>query len=423
MAEQLLRHGAYEYAKKVFDDIRAFSVDEPGVSRQGYGPKEQMVHDYMIEQAKQLDLEVFVDKCGNLFLTLPGEDRSLPALMTGSHGDSVPQGGHYDGLAGVVAAMTTMWWMRQVGHKPKRDITMLVTRMEESSWFGKAYVGSLAMVGQLEPIDLELKHRYRDETLREAIASLGFDPEAMVNGEPSVDLKKFCGFIELHIEQGPTLDSHEKERVGVVTGIRGNLRHKECHVWGETAHSGAVNKEYRHDAGMAMGEFLMSMEKHWEEWLEKGEDLVFTVGVMKTDPSSAIAIIPGHVQFSIDMRSLSMDTLARFHKLMEEEGARIGAKRGVKFEFDRTLVCEASGVDPDLMGHIAKTAERCEIPHIHMPSGAGHDAAVYENVGIPVAMIFVANQDGSHNWREKMKLEDFMLGTELLFKSIESYDD
>lgn len=420
---ELLRDGAYAFAKKVFDDIREFSKDPvAGVSRQGYGPLENKVHEYMKDIAKELNLEIKVDRCGNLFLTLPGKDRTLPCYMTGSHGDSVPQGGHYDGLAGVVAAITTLWWMRKIGYQPKRDVTMVVFRMEESSWFGKAYVGSLAMAGQLTKEDLELKHRSKDQTLAQAIQEAGFNPEDMIKTTPSIDFSKIAAFTELHIEQGPTLDSQDKARVGIVTGIRGNLRHKTCHCIGQTAHSGAVDKQYRHDAVMAMAEVLHRMEKHWAEWLVRGEDLVFTVGVLHTAPSSAIAIIPGEVSFSVDMRSLSMDTLDRFHKLLEAECAAVGADRGVHFEFDRTLECKAAKVDKALFDHLKNAAQQAQIDVMEVPSGAGHDAAVLADMKVPVTMIFVANQDGSHNPNEKMKLEDFMLGTEILFTAISTYD-
>lgn len=423
METQLLRTGAKAFAQKVFDDIRAFSKDPViGISRQGYGLKENQVHEYLKNVAKELNLEVKVDCCGNLFLTLPGKNRNLPCYMSGSHGDSVPQGGHYDGLAGVVAALTVLWWMRHIDFVPERDFTMVVFRMEESSWFGKAYVGSLAMAGQLVEEDLKLTHRDTDQTLAEAIREAGFDPQAMVEPKPKIDFSRIAAFTELHIEQGPTLDAEEKRRVGIVTGIRGNLRHKTCRCIGQTAHSGAVNKQFRHDAVIAVSEVVMKMDRHWDRWLAKGEDLVFTVGVFKTAASSAIAIIPGEVSFSIDMRSLSMETLEHFHKLLVAECEATGADRGVKFEFDRTLVCKCAKVDPALFAHLHKAAEISDIPVMDIPSGAGHDAVVMADMGVPTTMIFVANQKGSHNPHEEMKLDDFMLGTELLFNSIASYD-
>lgn len=418
-----LRDGALDFARQVFDDIYAFSKDPViGVSRQGYGPIENKVHEYIKDWGRKLNLEEKVDRAGNLFLTLPGKNRDLPCYMTGSHGDSVPQGGHYDGLAGVVAGLTALWWMRHVHFQPERDVVLVVFRMEESSWFGKAYVGSLAMTGQLTPEDLALKHRSKDQTLAEAMREAGFDPKEILRKDPTIDLKHIAAFTELHIEQGPTLDSRSKERVGIVTGIRGNFRHKACKCIGVTAHSGAVNKEFRHDAVMAMGHLLVNMDKHWDEWLARGEDLVFTMGVFKTGVSSAIAIIPGEVTFSIDIRSLSRDTLIRFHKLLEAECAVIAADRGVKFEFDRLLVCEEASVDPALAAHLTKAAKIAGIPVMPIPSGAGHDSAVLANLGVPVTMIFVANQNGSHNPHEQMKLEDFMLGTEVLATAIMTYD-
>lgn len=424
MSEVLFRDAARNFAQTVFDDIRAFSIDPVrGISRQGYGPLENKVHEYLKDKARELDLEIETDRCGNLFLTLPGTDRSLPCYMTGSHADSVPQGGHYDGLAGVVAAITTMWGIRHFGIQPKRDIKMVVFRMEESSWFGKAYVGSLAMAGQLVAEDLALKHRDRDETLAQAIEACGIKPDDMIRTDPSIDFSKIAAFTELHIEQGPTLDSQSKARVGIVTGIRGNLRHKTCRCTGVTAHSGAVDKQYRHDAVLAMSDLLMKMEKHWAEWLVRGEDLVFTVGVFNTAPSAAIAIIPGEVTFSVDMRSLSMDTLDRFHQLLVAEAQATGADRGVTFDFDRTLVCKAADVDKDLFNHLKESAQQAKIDVMEVPSGAGHDAAVMADMGVPITMIFVANQNGSHNWREEMKIDDFMLANEVLFTSIVTYDE
>ena len=424
MDQKLLRNGAKEFSQKCFDEIREFSRDPViGISRQGYSETENKVHAYVKDWAEKLGLEVKVDRCGNTFVTLPGQDRKLPCYMTGSHGDSVPQGGHYDGLAGVVAGMTVLWWMKHIGYTPKRDVTLVVFRMEESSWFGKAYVGSLAMTGQLTQADLDLKHRDKDQTLADAVREAGFDPADMIKTEPSIDLKRIAAFTELHIEQGPTLDFDETQRVGIVTGIRGNLRHKNCRCLGQTAHSGAVDRQYRHDAVMAVASVLTNIDRHWQEWLAKGNDLVFTMGVMKTAASAAIAVIPGELNFSVDIRSLSKDTLNQFHQLLEAECAVAAADRGVKFEFDRTLVCEPAKLDKKLIRHLVNSAKKAEIPVRLLPSGAGHDSAVLSNMGVPSSMIFVANQDGSHNPYEKMKLEDFMLGTEVLFTAIAGYDD
>ncbi len=319
--------------------------------------------------------------------------------------------------------MTVADMLDRLNVQLERDYTVLVTRMEESSWFGRAYVGSLALTGNLKPEEVQLRHRISDRTLFDTIKDAGFDPVAMTSGKPLKDLSNIAAFIELHIEQGPTLENNPTHRIAAVTGIRGNLRHKICRVIGETAHSGAVNREFRHDAVLALADLLSRMDKHWKEWLDAGEDLVFTCGVVNTAKTAAIAIIPGEVTFGLDMRSLSMDTLYRFHNLMLAECDEIAKERGVRFEFDNVLVCEASGVDPQVRGRIEKAAADHSLNALSIPSGAGHDAAVLSNAGVPVGMIFVANQNGSHNWREAMKLEDFIQGAELLWHTVCDYDN
>ena len=173
---------------------------------------------------------------------------------------------------------------------------------------------------------------------------------------------------------------------------------------------------------LATADFLMRMEKHWIHRLDREEDLVFTVGVLKTGDSAAIAKVPGLVTFCIDMRSLSMGTLERFHEVLLSCADKVAKERGVKFEFDQMLRTDPAKLNSGLVARIATTAAENGIPYIAMPSGAGHDSAVLTNAGIPSAMIFVANQNGSHNPREEMKLEDFMQGVKLLWKVAEGFD-
>lgn len=417
-----LQHEGLDFCKTVFETVRQMSAEGRGVTRQGYGSVECKVVEYLKSVGRDLNLEICDDAAGNVWMRLPGIDPSLPAFVSGSHADSVPEGGNYDGLAGVTAALAVVWWMRRTHFTPKRDYVVLVMRCEESSFFGKAYIGSLAFTGQLTTNETNLKHRTEDKTLGDFMSDCGIDVAKITSGQPLVDLKKIAAFVELHIEQGPTLDSSDTERVGIVTGIRGNVRHKAVRCIGQTAHSGAVDKQFRHDAVMATAELIHTMDKHWDEWLAKGEDLVFTIGVLKTAPTAAITVVPGETTFSVDMRSLKLDTVKRFEELMRQEAERIGQKRGVKFEFDKLLVTQPAGVDAALSDELAATAAKCGIPVKRLASGAGHDSAVIGNKGVPVAMIFVANQNGSHNPFETMKLEDFMVGAELLWRTVEHFD-
>ena len=410
------------FAEKIFETVKRISADTVGVTRQGYSDKETEVINFLRNIGSELKLEEHVDAAGNYWLTLPGLDRNLPAFVAGSHADSVPQGGNYDGLAGIAAALLCAWWMRRTNFTPKRDFTVLIMRCEESSFFGKAYVGSLGMMGRLTAADLALKHRSTEQTLGEAITACGLDPAKLVTGQPVVDISKIAAFVELHIEQGPTLTSRRDVRTGIVTGIRGNIPHKCVQAIGETAHSGAVDKAYRHDALMAAANLMTVMEKHWQEYLDAGEDLVFTSGVFKTSETAAISVIPGLVTFTIDMRSLSMDTCERFHNLLISEAERIGRERGVRFEFDAPLRTQPARLDKPLSDRIASAAKKNGIPVMHLASGAGHDSAVLGNAGIPVAMIFIANQNGSHNPHEAMQIEDFLCGADLLWRTVENFD-
>lgn len=418
-----LQQKGLEFAKKIFDDIRAMSADVQGVTRQAFSAKETEVLDYLTKIGQSLQLEITPDRAGNVWMTLPGKDRSLPAFVAGSHVDSVPQGGNYDGLAGVTAALTVAWWMIQTGFQPVRDYTVLMMRGEESSFFGKAYMGSLGMLGKLTAKDLALKIRDGSCTLAEAMQSCGIDTEAVSGGKPLVDIDRIAAFVELHIEQGPTLDAQKEARAGIVTGIRGNIRHKAVRILGEAAHSGATDKPYRHDALMAFTDWMQRVDRAWDRWLIQGEDLVFTVGVLKMASSAAISVIPGEVTFSVDIRSLSADTVKRFHDLMQKYGEEVASERGVKIEYDPALVTAPSGVDAALSDRLETSAKAEGIPCMRLASGAGHDSAVLGNNGIPVAMIFVANQLGSHNPHEAMKMEDFMQGTDILWAAVSHFDE
>ncbi|HIU37124.1 MAG TPA: Zn-dependent hydrolase [Candidatus Aphodousia faecigallinarum] len=418
-----IQNKGLEFAKKIFDDIREMSRDVQGVTRQAFSAKETEVLNYLKAIGQDLQLEINEDRAGNVWMTLPGKNRTLPAFVAGSHVDSVPQGGNYDGLAGVTAALTVAWWMRETQFQPTRDYTVLMMRGEESSFFGKAYMGSLGMLGKLTAKDLALKIRDGSCTLAQAMQSCGIDTEAVSSGKALVDTSRIAAFVELHIEQGPTLDAQKEARAGIVTGIRGNIRHKAVRIIGEAAHSGATDKPYRHDALMAFTDWIQRVDRAWDRWLVKGEDLVFTVGVLKMASSAAISVIPGEVTFSVDIRSLSADTAKRFHELMQKYGEEVAEERGVKIEYDAALLTAPSGVDAALSERLESSAKAEGIPCMRLASGAGHDSAVLGNNDIPVAMIFVANQLGSHNPHEAMKMEDFMQGTDILWAAVSHFDD
>ena len=403
------REEATAYAGGFFERIRAISKDGPGVTRLGYGEKEAAVVEEFEAEGRALGLECAYDRAGNLWMTLPGRDRTLPAVMSGSHADSVIWGGNYDGLAGILAPFCALRWMVKKNIVPPRDFTVIVMRCEE-----QGCIGATGFLGKLTPVDLERRFKPDMPTLGECMKARGIDGEALCCGTPDKPLSKIAAFVELHIEQGPVLENSAFERIGLVTGIVGIHMHRTIRVKGVRAHAGAVPYEFRHDALKAAALLIARMEAAWRVWLKKEKELVFTVGVMNTAPKAAFNIIPGDVTFSVDIRSLDVETRDGFANLLVEEAEKIENERGVTFEFDEPVVLAPCLSEEGVYGQLARAAEAVAVPVKPMPSGAGHDAAVLGCAGIPVGMLFVANQNGSHTPEEAMKLEDFVLGADII---------
>ena len=228
----------------------------------------------------------------------------------------------------------------------------------------------------------------------------------------------FDSWFELHIEQGPVLIALEKP-VGIVTGIRGNVRHRRVVCRGEAAHSGAVPRWLRHDAVLAMSDLLVRLDEHWRVLLEWGEDLVLTAGVVETDSNQhAVSRVPGEVTFALEYRSQDLKTLKSFEALLRSECDAVGAKRGVTFDLGEPSLTDPAGMSPEIVGMLQQVCEDNEIAHEVMPSGAGHDSSVFANAGVPSGMVFVRNAKGSHNPNEAMDMDDFFIATQVLGDSM-----
>lgn len=405
-------------AEKLFSQLRDMSFDGVGISRETYGAGEtaamQVIEKLGIEQG----LETRWDAARNLILTLPGEKPELPVVASGSHLDSVPQGGNFDGAAGVIAALMALLAAKK---QPRllRSLELYVLRGEESAWYGgPCYFGSRALFGQLSDNDLASTHRFTGESLGANMAKMGVDMAPITNGQPLVEPGHFHSWMELHIEQGPVLIAKEKP-VGIVTGIRGNRRHRRVVCRGEAAHSGAVPRWLRHDAVLAMAELLMRIDEHWRVLLEWGEDLVVTSGIVETNAQEhAVSRVPGEVSFALEYRSQDAKTLRSFEELIKSECAQIEVKRGVTFELGSSVYTEPARMSDRLVALAQEAANSVGIDCEIMPSGAGHDTAVFANNGVPATMFFVRNENGSHNPHEAMDLPDFFAGAEVLSQSL-----
>lgn len=404
--------------QQLFERLAELTGDGVGITRASYGNGESLALDAVETVARELGLATDRDHGANLVVTLPGSEPELPYIACGSHLDSVPQGGNFDGAAGVVAGLLVLGRLKAEGFVPRRSIKLFGLRGEESARFGKAYIGSRALFGELTEVDLSAKSSDTQRSLGDCMRDVGADVERIRRGERLLDASRIFVWLELHIEQGPVLIARGQS-IGIVTGIRGNIRHRAIECVGEAGHSGAIPRWLRHDAVFATAELMTRIDHHWRTLLECGRDLVVTSGLFGTVPEEhAIARIPGHVRFSFEARSQSHDTLEEFYNLFLSECASICEERGVAFDFDRRVDSGPAIMDRKWIERLGNAAKSLGIPAEEMPSGAGHDAAVFATAGVPSAMIFVRNRNGSHNPEEDMDLADFLEGVAVLREAI-----
>lgn len=409
----------FALAERLFDALRVSGFDGVGITRSSYGPGESSALDIIEAEARALGLATERDAGANLVVTLGGSDPRLPCIACGSHMDSVPQGGNFDGAAGVVAGLLVLARLMREGRVPRRSIKLFALRGEESARFGKAYLGSSALFGTLTPGDLATTAADDGRTLADCMRATGADVDRIARGEALIDPASILAWLELHIEQGPILVARDLP-IAVVTAIRGNIRHRAITCLGEPGHSGAVPRWLRHDAVFAVAELVTRLDHQWRTLLERGHDLVVTSGVFGTDPiEHAIARIPGSLRFSLDIRSQSPETLEAFYALFLSECEQIRAKRGVQFVLDQRLETAPAIMDTGWIDGLRDAARALGVPDETMPSGAGHDSATFANAGIPAAMIFVRNSHGSHNPDESLDIDDFVTGVNVMYNAIE----
>ena len=410
------------FAESLFEAIRVESVDIAGVTRPAWSTQDQAAADILGDAAKALGLEVNFDPAGNLWCTLPGVDRSAPRVLTGSHLDSVPTGGHFDGLAGAVAGLTALAAFRDLGIEPHCDLTVMGIRGEESVWYGIAYVGSRLAVGSLPHDDLDrLRRGDTGRTLAEHMAEVGVDVDALrASAEPAITRENTRAFLELHIEQGPVLVG-EGLPVGIPSTIRGNVRFPYARCTGSYGHSGATPRDYRDDALLAAVELVRDLDQYWIDQEAAGvPDTVFTVGKLYTDPKHhAMTKFPGRCDFTLNFGGTSEAFLEACRDRALARAAEIGAARRVSFDLGECVGSMPTHLDPGLRKLLVDTAGALDIAHRAFAT-VGHDASIFARAGIPAAMVLVRNADGSHNPDEKMELADFAAGVQVLAAAMSS---
>jgi beta-ureidopropionase / N-carbamoyl-L-amino-acid hydrolase len=365
--------------------------------------------------ASVLGLYTSMDGAANLVMSSDGSNLGKGIVAIGSHLDSVPSGGNFDGLAGVVAALLMVYKAKQRGYTAK-PLVGLGLRGEESAWFGVPYIGAKALFGKLTQDDLaRLQARIEPTwTLYEAMQNRGAAVAKIAAGEVLTPPSDFREFWELHIEQGPLLVSSHNFPIGIVTGIRGNVRAPNAYVMGQAGHSGTTPHHLRNDAVLRFAELICALEERRLDVRDppNPRDVLVTCGVVHTDMQhSALTSIADRVDFTLDIRSMvdeHADEMLRFAQ----------AYSGRHVDWGQTVKTPSAVLDSGLIDRGLVAADKLRIRAHKMPSGAGHDAAVFQQNGVPSGMIFIRNLHGSHNPHEAMDLDDFMLGVEVLWEAI-----
>lgn len=391
---------------RLFDSLTQFGpTDAGGTERLAYSDEDRAARAWFMERMREAGLTVRVDAAGNIIGRRPGSDPSLPPMLFGSHIDSVPDGGRYDGNVGSIGALEAAWTIHDAAVATRHPLEVVVFQNEEGGLYG-----SQAMAGTLDETDLAQVAR-SGVTVREGIRRLGGDPDNLTAAVRRPG--ELAAYLELHIEQGGTLDTAGIQ-IGVVEGIVG-IEQWTVTVEGFANHAGTTPMDQRRDALLAAARFIQAVNE-----VIRGAPgrQVGTVGQITARPG-APNVIPGRVDLSLEIRDLDRATIVRLFNRIRERAAAIAEASGTSFTFtDRALNIVPQPTDERIRRAIERAADSLGLSHRRMPSGAGHDAQSLAPI-CPIGMIFVPSVGGiSHSPREHSRPEDLVNGANVLLRTV-----
>lgn len=387
------------------EELSSFGrTPEGGVHRPSFSQEDIAARQFCMGLMRNAGLEVRVDAAGNILGRLAGTDPDAAPILFGSHVDTVPNGGKYDGGLGSLAAIELAQIAQENGYRNRHPLDAVIWCDEESG-----LTGSLGFVGRLVAEDLS-RERSDGATLAECIERIGGDPariEDAAHGPGDV-----TAYFELHPEQGGVLD-HAGIDVGIVQGIVG-INHYEIELVGFPNHAGTTPMDQRRDAMLAASEIVLAVNTHVRS--VPGTH-VGTVGRLNVEPN-APNVVPGRVTLTVEIRDLSNDTIEMLWSRILPDAEEIARKYEVSLGQERSTQVDPAMADADIQEVIARAASSLDLSAQAMPSGAGHDAQVLAGIG-PMGMIFVPSVDGiSHSPLEFTKPEDVTNGANLLLQSV-----
>jgi len=377
-----------------------------GVRRLTLSQDDKQVRDWFRKACEDAGLEVHVDGLGSMFGLRRGRDMTRLPVGLGSHLDTQPTGGKFDGILGTLGALEVVRTLNDAGIETEAPICIANWTNEEGSRFAPAMMASAAYVGDFTVDDILSRKDAEGITVGEALDSIGY------RGAAAVGTQKFSSFVELHIEQGPILEAEHKT-IGVVDSGQGVLWY-DGRITGFESHAGSTPMLLRRDALMTLAEFALALE---QVAIKHGPKAVATIGeaVIK-NPSRNV--IPGEIAFTIDARSVDTAILEALDRDMRAAAAEIAARRKVEITLDQVWHKPPTHFDPKLVDAVEHAAATLGYSHRRITSGAGHDACNLNTI-MPAAMVFVPCKDGiSHNELEDATQADCAAGTNVLMHTV-----
>ena len=381
-----------------------------GVNRQALSAEDAAARNQLLGWAKARGFAAFTDAIGNLFVRRDGSDAKAPPVMSGSHMDSQPTGGRFDGMFGVLAAFEALEALEDAGIRTRRPVIAVAWTNEEGSRFQPGAMGSAVFAGTYKLDEMLATKDWKGVVLGDALEeTLKAAPAPMRDGNPGFDV----GFyIEAHIEQGPRLEASQKT-IGVVTAIQGSRRYI-VEIDGEEAHAGTTPRAARKDAFAAATRVAAAM---YEATADADDTLRFTIGRVEVAPGSPNTV-PGKATFTIDMRHPDDGVLEAHEKKLNDIVSRRAKPCPARIE--RVTNVAPTGFDSRVIDLVRSKAQALKLTHMDMPSGAGHDAMHIAKL-CPAGMIFVPCERGiSHNEIENATPADLAAGTRVLVEVLEA---
>jgi allantoate deiminase len=392
------------------DDFARFSDEEGRLTRLYLSKAHGEAARQFIAWCQEAGLNAKIDASGNVFARYEGKQPGAPALMLGSHIDTVRNAGRFDGNLGALAALAVVEELAARGERLDHAVEIVAFGDEEGVRFPTTLTGSRAFAGIFARSALDQKDA-DGVTMREALKAFGCDPEAVT----TLRGRNVAAFVELHIEQGPVLES-ENLAVGVVTAINGATRFS-AKVKGEAGHSGAVPMGLRRDALAAAAEMILLIEAR----AKIEDDLVATVGRLEVEPG-AVNVIPGEARFTIDIRAPRDEQRQRAVADISKRLSAIAAARNVELTLVQTHEAGAYVCHPKIVAGLKESVERTyQAPARLLPSGAGHDTMIMGQL-CPAGMLFLRCKGGiSHNPEESIMAEDAEIGLAALVDFVRGF--